>query len=375
MLVRWAYYGLLRRAQLLAGPRSGGWCSRGEGSLGVFPPEWRLDGAALADYTVAGERNGAIYYIYAAPTETDLFGGSGEALAVPATAEEPSCAELLGAIHGARVAMERKIETVAVEVNLLQADLRKISDKVEVVEGSFVDLQTEVGTLRKQMAQVTFTVGTLEARLEDSEGRSRRNNVRLLGFPERAEGSTVECFVEEWTREVLQLVGLSRVFVVERAHRALVAPPRPGAPQRAIIARLLNYKDMDCILQTARETDRAIFENCKISIYPDYTNKVKSSRKGFLEVKAKLRAMNIRYMLLYPARLKVFSRGKSQFFDHPEEVQRWREMWDKVGPGPSGQSGVGSARTSGVNGTDWRRSGDGPLRVSAQRFHNSVSRI
>ncbi|KAJ1207499.1 hypothetical protein NDU88_002890 [Pleurodeles waltl] len=47
-----------------------------------------------------------------------------------------------------------KIDTVAVEVILLQADLRKVSDKVKVAEGSIVDLQTEVGTLRKQMAQL-----------------------------------------------------------------------------------------------------------------------------------------------------------------------------------------------------------------------------
>ncbi|KAJ1092278.1 hypothetical protein NDU88_005389 [Pleurodeles waltl] len=106
-----------------------------------------------------------------------------------------------------------------------------------------------------------------------------------------------------------------RVFVVERAHRASVAPHRPGAPPRAIIARLLNYKDRDCVLRAGRMSERAVFENCKISIYPDYTNKVQTSRKGFMEVKAKLRAMNVRYMLLYSARLKVISGGKSHFFD------------------------------------------------------------
>ncbi|KAJ1134624.1 hypothetical protein NDU88_001075 [Pleurodeles waltl] len=97
------------------------------------------------------------------PQRQTRTGGLGEALEVPATAGEPTCTELLATIHGARVALEGKIETVAVEVNLLRADLRKVSDKVKVAEGSIVDLQTEVGTLRKQMAQVTSTVGTLEA--------------------------------------------------------------------------------------------------------------------------------------------------------------------------------------------------------------------
>ncbi|KAJ1156571.1 hypothetical protein NDU88_009289 [Pleurodeles waltl] len=123
------------------------------------------------------------------------------------------------------------------------------------------------------MVQANFTVGRLGERLEDAEGRSRPNNVGLLGFPEHAEGSAAGSIVESWIRDVLQLTGLSKVFVVESAHRALVAP-LPGAPPRAIIAHLLNYKDCDCVLRAVRESDRAIYENCKISIYPDYTNKV-----------------------------------------------------------------------------------------------------
>ncbi|KAJ1198395.1 hypothetical protein NDU88_002236 [Pleurodeles waltl] len=90
--------------------------------------------------------------------------GSGDAMRVPVNPEEPSHAELLAATQGSRVALEGTIETVAVEVNLLWADLRKVSDKVKVAEGSIVELQTKVGALRKQMVQANFTVGRLEAR-------------------------------------------------------------------------------------------------------------------------------------------------------------------------------------------------------------------
>ncbi|KAJ1184807.1 hypothetical protein NDU88_001609 [Pleurodeles waltl] len=118
-------------------------------------------------------------------------------------------AEILMAIQGSRVALEGKIETVAVEVNLLRADLQKVSDKVKVAEGSIVELQTEVGALRIQMVQANSMARRLEARLEDAEGRSRQNNVRLLGFPERAEGSAAEAFFESWIRDVLQPTGFS----------------------------------------------------------------------------------------------------------------------------------------------------------------------
>ncbi|KAJ1112839.1 hypothetical protein NDU88_001100 [Pleurodeles waltl] len=79
---------------------------------------------------------------------------SGDAVGTPLNTDKPSRAELLVAIQGSRVALEGKIESVVVEVNQLQADLLKVSDKVKVAagaEGSIAELQTEFGTLRKQM--------------------------------------------------------------------------------------------------------------------------------------------------------------------------------------------------------------------------------
>ncbi|KAJ1124876.1 hypothetical protein NDU88_003323 [Pleurodeles waltl] len=97
--------------------------------------------------------------------------------------------------------------------------------------------------------------------------------------------------------------------------------------------------------------------------------------KGFLEMKAKLHAMNIRYMLMYPARLKGISVGKSQFFDHPEEVWRLLGCGTRLARVVLGGLELARLCTSGVDGTDWRKWGDGPLQVAAQRCDNSVSRI
>ncbi|KAJ1160565.1 hypothetical protein NDU88_001061 [Pleurodeles waltl] len=70
---------------------------------------------------------------------------SGDAVGTPLNTKEPSRVELLTAIQGSQVALEGKIETVAVEVNLLRAELRKVADKVKVAEGSIAELQTELG--------------------------------------------------------------------------------------------------------------------------------------------------------------------------------------------------------------------------------------
>ncbi|KAJ1155154.1 hypothetical protein NDU88_007889 [Pleurodeles waltl] len=104
--------------------------------------------------------------------------------------------KLLAAIMGSREALEGKIESVAIEVNLFRADLWKVSGRVQITEGSISELREEVTTLRQQMAEVTSRAETLEARVENAEGRSRRNNVRFIRFPEQAEGYAMEA-VEE----------------------------------------------------------------------------------------------------------------------------------------------------------------------------------
>ena len=55
------------------------------------------------------------------------------------------------AIRGSREALESQVAGVSIEVNLLRADLRKISDKVSNAEGNITTLQTEVKELKYQV--------------------------------------------------------------------------------------------------------------------------------------------------------------------------------------------------------------------------------
>ncbi|KAJ1148923.1 hypothetical protein NDU88_001747 [Pleurodeles waltl] len=118
-------------------------------------------GNAMEQYTTSAPQ----------PQHQTQKGGSEDDPIMPVSVEEPSRAELLAAIQGSRVALQGKTETVLLEVNLLRMDLQKLFDKVKVAAGSIAELHTEVGTLRKQMAQVSSQSGALEVRLEDSEGR------------------------------------------------------------------------------------------------------------------------------------------------------------------------------------------------------------
>ncbi|KAJ1165871.1 hypothetical protein NDU88_006288 [Pleurodeles waltl] len=175
----------------LVGLRAGGWASTGGGGVGPWDargarlaqrgperlwsleqtaepgqsgaclcapcpggrPVIRAEGTTLEDGEEQGLRQttvsqGNTIETYTTPSplpHQTRVGGPGDELGTPAAVEEPLRAELLAAIQGLREALERKLDSVAVEVNLPRADLWKISDKVKVAEGSIVELQTEVG--------------------------------------------------------------------------------------------------------------------------------------------------------------------------------------------------------------------------------------
>ncbi|KAJ1143980.1 hypothetical protein NDU88_010282 [Pleurodeles waltl] len=59
-------------------------------------------------------------------------------------------------------------------------------------------------------------------------------------------------------------------------------------------------------------------------------------------------------MLLYLLRLKELSGSKSHFFEHPEEVWRWLEMWDKVAPDRPERAGSVTGCVSNLDDSDWR---------------------
>ncbi|KAJ1143676.1 hypothetical protein NDU88_009981 [Pleurodeles waltl] len=85
-------------------------------------------------------------------------------------------------------------------------------------------------TLKSSVAILEAKTHKLEAKVEDAEGRARRCNRRIVGFPEGVEGANVEAFLEDWIHKTLPEAPLSAVFVVERAHRALTVLLPPGAP-------------------------------------------------------------------------------------------------------------------------------------------------
>lgn len=73
----------------------------------------------------------------------------------------------------------------------------------------------------------------MRVKLDNSENRSRRNNVRIIGIPEHSEGTCLTTFMEELLLEVFGKESFAKPPVVDRAHRS--PPPKPNQALRPFI--------------------------------------------------------------------------------------------------------------------------------------------
>ena len=256
--------------------------------------------------------------------------------------------KVLEAINASREALEHKIESVVVDVNLLRADHKKVAEKVKEQETLLAEMRPELGATTSHVRELNEKIETVERRMEELEGRDRRSNIRLVGLPEEIEGPDMVGFLESWLREEVVKEGLSPFFALERAHRVPACRPQPGMPARAVVAKLLHYRDRDTILQKAREHGPYSVNNAKVSMFPDYTLNVQRRRFSFMAVKRELREAGIQYSLMFPARLKVMLDGNTTFFNEPEEAWSWLELYRKGEVGPmSTKNGFKTARRPG----------------------------
>lgn len=250
----------------------------------------------------------------------------------PAAMTEPTLADVLAAVNKCNAAISsltQNIEGLKSDVLLIHQDLHNVRERTKEVECRVGALEDDITPLQKLIKDMERRLIQQEARLEDMENRMRRNNLRIVGLPEKAEGSNPVSFIETWLKETFGDKNLSSMFTVERAHRVPFRPPPPGALPRPFLLKLLHYRDRDAILTMARQKQTIEHLNSKISIYPDYSAEVQRKRAQYHEVKKRLRDMEITYSTIYPSKLRIADGKFTRFFENPQQATEWLDNHSK----------------------------------------------
>lgn len=100
----------------------------------------------------------------------------------------------------------REIDT---NIDSLASRLDRVSRKVDKHESKIADLETRVSdvedsqtTVHTNLTLIQKNLAEIKAKNEDLEGRSRRNNVRILGVPESTNIHNMEQYVEGLFKEL-----------------------------------------------------------------------------------------------------------------------------------------------------------------------------
>lgn len=217
--------------------------------------------------------------------------------------------------------IKSELQSVKSELNANIAAIRSEVDVLKMtvndMEGPLSSCTDDVDSLKSKVDKLSAQLVTLESKCEDLEARSRRNNIRIIGLSEEhgtVDAATVSILLKN-------ALDLGKEPVVDRAHRSLQPKPKPGERPRPIIARLHYYADCVDILRRARAQRWIKVNDSSISIFPDLTARTAKARAAFNNIRRQLRDIpNIKFGLLYPARLRITRGNVTREFTSPDEA-------------------------------------------------------
>lgn len=195
-------------------------------------------------------------------------------------------------------------QDVRAELALLKAEVyQSISantEKANTLERKLTEAETRIAEAEKlnaamndALTKVMENYKSIQRKMTDLEGRSRRNNIRLYGVPEGVEGESMPQFVEDLLKKALSLPQDMRLRI-QRAHRALMGKPGQNAPPRSIIINFQEYICKEDILKRAW-AGKVEYEGQHILFDHDYATEVAQKRREYGNIKRALKEKGVRF--------------------------------------------------------------------------------
>ncbi|KAJ1149251.1 hypothetical protein NDU88_002066 [Pleurodeles waltl] len=222
-------------------------------------------------------------------------------------------------------------------------EISAVGRRLEGMDSRMISLTEETKSMRLDIAGFQSRVATLEqwvtvgeaqakltadrdqellylcCKVIDLEDRSRRDNVRFLGFPEEIEGADAQSFL----KNILpQLTGLAfdPPLEFQRAHR-LGHKPREGANHpRPIITCFLRHTQACQLLQKAQVQGPFRMNDLQLRMTADFSKETRDCRKAFLALRPHLQQLEIKFSLFEPARMWITKNNVSKDIYDPTDL-------------------------------------------------------
>ncbi|CAM4706512.1 unnamed protein product [Leuciscus chuanchicus] len=126
--------------------------------------------------------------------------------------------DILSAIQSLKADFTKQSTDMLDAINGIKSDLLSQSHRIGEAEERIAQTEEDASTLQHKVKKLEETTEFLRNKVQDLEDRGRRSNLRLVGLPEKTEGSNMCAFIEDLLPRVLNDT-FSSTPVIERAHR------------------------------------------------------------------------------------------------------------------------------------------------------------
>ncbi|KAJ1181923.1 hypothetical protein NDU88_007122 [Pleurodeles waltl] len=192
-----------------------------------------------------------------------------------------------------------KLEDMDSAMVALTAETRSICLEIAGFQSQISGLDQRVTTVETQVASWTDRdqeLLHLRSKLTDLEDRSRRNNIRILGFPEGIEGADILSYLRD-TLSKLTNITFDPPLEFERVHRLVTKRQDGKGHPRPIIACLLRHGQACQLLQAARTQCPLQLGTLEIRLSADFSQETADRRRAFLSLHPRLRHLDVKFGL------------------------------------------------------------------------------
>nr|XP_014349720.1 PREDICTED: uncharacterized protein LOC106705277 [Latimeria chalumnae] len=201
----------------------------------------------------------------------------------------------------------------------IQSQAKRNAERINSAEQRTSTLEDTITSLKETQKKKNRIIENITAKLDDLENRSRHNNLRIVGLPERVEGRDTTSFVQKLLADLLNN---ELDPVGERAHRSLRPKLGPNEKSRTIILKMLKSLDKEKLVIAARKKGQLEYRGQKFYIFQDFLADLLRRRAEYNDLWSKLQTAQIQYGILYPAKLRIMYEGQKNVFGSPGEAEK-----------------------------------------------------
>lgn len=222
-------------------------------------------------------------------------------------------------------ALRQEIASIRQELHTTVSSLQSASSqsakRIDGLEHSATEWSSSVMALETTVKHLQSEVCSLKEKCLDLEGRSRRQNIRLVGIEEGEEGGDPRQFCAAVLKEILDLEDIPRL---DRGHRSLAQKPREGEKPRPFIMRVHHGDVKDRILRLSSQKKQLSYKGKRVYIFPDFAPEVAKKRAAFAGVKRLLTDIpGVKFGLRFPAKLRITFEGEEKSFEDPARAMSY----------------------------------------------------